>query len=607
MFSNIAGIQGLVAEAMGVPYDEKLYDTSDKDEELPIHYPFKLPIAYLPESEIHSLSDVVRTDLELVKSTKDQGKSMYEQLFQPSHPLASNMIHEWKKSYTVNAEYIQETQDVIMHAEKLVPKQEDGAYRFNYDSIAEIWKDVKGDEYFLEKYCFVEWDLLKPLNQSSTFLQVLSVGNLMSPVMSFIIPVLFLLFPFIILKFRGIPITFSVYLEVLRDIARNHFIGKTLTSMTAVSFDKIIYLMLTVGLYFWQMYQNVALCQRFYCNIYKINSALYEMRQYTEYSIKNMEMFLCLHGKKSTYLGFCSDIEKHCFNLRMLRSELESVDSFSTGFFSKIGQIGYLLKCYYQIHANMEYEKSLRFSFGFEGYLDNLMGVNRHLTRGSISPVVLDKTIKSCEFQDQYYPPYFDSVHVKNDCSLKNNMIITGPNASGKTTLLKTTTLNIIFSQQIGYGFYKSCVLNPYDYIHSYLNIPDTSERDSLFQAESRRCKDIIDVIRDKPLARHYCIFDELYSGTNPTEAAKSAKAFLKYLSKHENVDFILTTHYVSICKKLEKLKCVKNYKMDVVEKEDGDFEYTYKMKKGVSKIKGAFLILKQMDYPAEILEDMTK
>jgi hypothetical protein len=606
MFSNIAGIQGLVAEAAGVPYNEKLYNSAEEDVNLPIHHPFKLPIAYLPETEIHPLSEIVKTDLELVKSSKEQNKSMYEQLFRPSHPLGSNMIDEWKKHYTVNADYIQETQDVIVHADKLIPK-EDAGYKFNYESIEEIWKDVKQDAYFLEKYCFVEWDLLKPLNQSSTFLQVLSVGNLMSPVMSFIVPFLFLLFPFIILKFRGIPISFSVYLDVLRDIARNHFIGKTLMSMTSISLDKIIYLMLTVGLYFWQMYQNVILCQRFYVNIYKINNSLYEMRQYTDYSIKNMEMFIFLHGKKSTYLGFCSDLERNILGLRRLREELEMVDPGSSGLFSKIGQIGYLLKCYYEVHANMEYESCLRFSFGFEGYLDNLAGVNHHLSSGAISPVIIDRSAKSFLVQDQYYPPYCDSVHVKNDCSLKNNMIITGPNASGKTTLLKTTTLNIIFSQQIGYGFYKSCVLNPYDYIHSYLNIPDTSERDSLFQAESRRCKDIIDSIRDNPLARHYCIFDELYSGTNPKEAANSAKAFLKYLSKHENVDFILTTHYVSICKKLEKLKCAKNYKMDVVEKEDGEFEYTYKMKKGVSKIKGAFLILKQMDYPAEILADMAK
>jgi DNA mismatch repair ATPase MutS len=139
------------------------------------------------------------------------------------------------------------------------------------------------------------------------------------------------------------------------------------------------------------------------------------------------------------------------------------------------------------------------------------------------------------------------------------------------------------------------------------LNIPDTSERDSLFQAESRRCKEIIDSIRDNPEGRHYCIFDELYSGTNPAEAAKSAHAFLKYLSKYENVDFVLTTHYSSICKKLAKLngkRRIKNYKMDVIDNA-GKLDYTYKICKGVSKIHGAIRVLEQMEYPQEIIDEI--
>jgi DNA mismatch repair protein MutS len=226
---------------------------------------------------------------------------------------------------------------------------------------------------------------------------------------------------------------------------------------------------------------------------------------------------------------------------------------------------------------------------------------------GNLNAVGFDNK-KKCQFIKQFYPPYFDKTHVKNDCILKKNIIITGPNASGKTTYLKTTTINIIFSQQLGYGFYESGVINPYSHIHSYLNIPDTSERDSLFQAESRRCKDIIDVIQLNPENegfRHYCIFDELYSGTNPVEAAKSAQAFLKYLAKFRNVDFVLTTHYASICKQLAKSKMITNYKMDVLPKENGELEYTYKIVKGVSKVQGAVRILEQMNYPKEIVDEL--
>jgi DNA mismatch repair ATPase MutS len=124
--------------------------------------------------------------------------------------------------------------------------------------------------------------------------------------------------------------------------------------------------------------------------------------------------------------------------------------------------------------------------------------------------------------------PILDTDHVKNNCNLENNYIITGPNASGKTTILKSATINVIFTQQFGVGYYESFTIKPYTHIHSYLNIPDTSGRDSLFQAESRRCKEIIDIIdaSDENASRHFCIFDELFSGTNPTEATQAARAF---------------------------------------------------------------------------------
>ena len=115
-----------------------------------------------------------------------------------------------------------------------------------------------------------------------------------------------------------------------------------------------------------------------------------------------------------------------------------------------------------------------------------------------------------------------------------------------KTTILKTTIFNIILSQQIGFGFYTSANINPYKYIHCYLNIPDTSGRDSLFQAEARRCKEILESVINNT-ERHFCIFDEIYSGTNPYEAISGAYAYLTFLSKYKNFKFMLTTHYVSL------------------------------------------------------------
>jgi DNA mismatch repair ATPase MutS len=236
--------------------------------------------------------------------------------------------------------------------------------------------------------------------------------------------------------------------------------------------------------------------------------------------------------------------------------------------------------------------------------MDNLLGIHTNIQSNIISYASFDDK-NTCTFNKQYYPGLTHENPIKNDCNFDKNMIISSPNKSGKTTILKSTALNIIFSQQIGCGFYKSATLTPFTHIHSYLNIPDTSGRDSLFQAESRRCKEIIDNIIQYGDSnyRHFCLFDELYSGTNPTEASKAGYAFLEYLQQHSNVTFILTTHYLSICKKFKQSTHVQNFKMIVNVKPDGSFEYTYKIKKGISKIKGGVRVLKDMNYPEHIIK----
>jgi DNA mismatch repair protein MutS len=182
-------------------------------------------------------------------------------------------------------------------------------------------------------------------------------------------------------------------------------------------------------------------------------------------------------------------------------------------------------------------------------------------------------------------------------------MIITGPNASGKTTILKSTLINIVFSQQFGCGFYDSAKISPFHHIHCYLNIPDTSGRDSLFQAEARRCKEILDIISAHKKESHFCVFDELYSGTNPDEAETSATAFMSYITKYKNVSCLLTTHFVKICKRLHKNKNILNCKM-VTENVNKKLKYLYILKSGISHVKGGINVLTEMNYPKEIIEN---
>ena len=572
--------------------------------------PFKLPIKYL-DTSIYPLSQIVANDLEL-DTVNGSTTCLYDSLFQPKHAFAKNMIQEWKTHYSTHIPFLNDTQLILQDLHLYCDKMNGQSYSVDCSNLLCIWKDTKEDVNFLEKYSYMDWDMLEYLNHSPQFLQILSIANITSPLMSLIVPILFLIFPFLILKIQKIPITFTVYIDTLKSVAKNHFIGKTLLNLQSLSWDKIIYLFMTFGLYIMQIYQNINSCFRFYRNIAKINTQLCDIREYLKYSIHSIDAFIKINLDKSSYTLFIDDASKHLKSLKLLYADLQSIQPFASKF-GKIFEIGYMLKCYYDIHSNQEYSDSIQYSFGFEGYINNMLGIYNNIISNKVAYAGFDVE-KETEFKELYYPQYKDSKYIVNNCNFAKNMIITGPNASGKTTLLKSATINIIFSQQVGCGFYSSCVINPYTHIHSYLNIPDTSGRDSLFQAESRRCKDILDIITTEPEtnSRHFCIFDELYSGTNPDEATKSAYSFLLYLTKYKNVNFILTTHYVSLCKKMKKSKNICNYKMIVNQTQDktqdktqNKLQYTYKIKKGISKIQGAIRILEDMNYPDEILNSV--
>ena len=175
---------------------------------------------------------------------------------------------------------------------------------------------------------------------------------------------------------------------------------------------------------------------------------------------------------------------------------------------------------------------------------------------------------------------------IPNDINLKTNKIITGPNASGKTSILKNVITNLLISQQTGYGYYESAKITPFDHLHCYLNIPDTSSRDSLFQAEARRCLEILNNIKNNKHKRHFCIFDELFSGTNPYEAISSASSYLTTIADFSNVKFLLTTHFIRLCKQLDSNKTITNVNMktDIINKNP---KYHYKLITGISDIKG--------------------
>ena len=65
----------------------------------------------------------------------------------------------------------------------------------------------------------------------------------------------------------------------------------------------------------------------------------------------------------------------------------------------------------------------------------------------------------------------------------------------------------------------------------------------------------------------------------------------------------MLTTHFLGLCERLKLQRRFMNCHMQVYQKGQ-DFQYTYKLTRGVSDIKGGVKVLKDLEYPDEIIRD---
>jgi hypothetical protein len=548
--------------------------------------PFNLPITYLQDK--YALADNVKVDLELLDNPNEKSKSLYSLILSPTLNTANPLISQWVEYYTNNIAFLKDSQYLLKH---YCPIDKSNV---SIPEVQKILGELDNETGFCEKYKYMDIKFLEPLNRYPSFLQILTIYNLASPIISLAIPIVMLILPFIILRIQGAAVSVQAYIQALIKIFSQHVVGKALSQFSSVSWDRRFFLIISVAFYFINIYQNIISCYTFYKNIYKIRNYLTTINKFLHYSIESINN-LGKYCKKSfepfvaANINIKNVLEK--FSREITAINLEKLN------IKHVTRIGVTLQAFYELFSNKTYKNAIKYSVNLDNYLDNITGIQYNLKQGHLNLCKFTK--KNTEFSNAYFASLIRTDPIENSYSLNKKILITGPNAAGKTTLLKTTLFNIILSQQLGIGCYKKANINPYTHIHSYINIPDTSQRDSLFQAEARRCKEILDSLTmSKATDRHFCIFDEIYSGTNPAEAIASAYSFLKYISTNKNVDYILTTHYISLCKILKSTDTIVNKHMEVI----GD-KNTYQLVEGISEVKGGIKVLEDLKYDNKIVE----
>jgi hypothetical protein len=295
-----------------------------------INIAFKIPIRY--NEKVQQLNETIVTDLELVNSVDFTEASIYKTVFDPSNETSTEVIKQISKYYTTDIDYLKETQQLTknIHSEELNTIHNKYNFSdFDINDTVNLWKEIKGETGFCEKYLYIDWAFAKNLNNNSHYLQFMGLYNIISPILSLCLPILVLIIPFFIIKFKNINLGFKEYIEILKTLISNHAIFKIFTQFHEVDNGQKIYLILSSTLYLFSIYQNILVCIRFYSNMQKIHNYLFKFRKYLEYTLSVMDYYSCKCDKLTKYDNFNLVLKQNNCVLVSLHNELSKITPFS--------------------------------------------------------------------------------------------------------------------------------------------------------------------------------------------------------------------------------------------------------------------------------------
>jgi len=162
--------------------------------------------------------------------------------------------------------------------------------------------------------------------------------------------------------------------------------------------------------------------------------------------------------------------------------------------------------------------------------------------------------------------------YIPNDLYLDNStqqiMILTGPNMSGKSALLRQTALIVLLAQIGSFVPAESATIGMIDKIFTRVGATDNISRgESTFMVEMLETATILHNLSNRSLV----LLDEIGRGTSTYDGMSIARAIIEYIHEHKEfrAKTIFATHYHELNDLENMFERVKNYHISVKEVEN--------------------------------------
>ena len=458
----------------------------------------------------------------------------------------------------------------------------------NYDIDIEILKEYENDILWIYKIADEinnnsSIEILFPstfiINYINYFEQILDLYHLYKiyfiPMTSILYPLSAFIGPYIYIKNHlKMNITITSYIEIFYNILK--FLFKTTGNFRA-DITKFVSIFLYVGIYLYNMYQTYEIALFLHNTKYKLHAKMQGLVHFIRHSQNIMK-------------NLPSNIIAPYFNINETYQRININNSMTD---------------IYRIWKDDDIKRDISSLLKTVYAIDVIDTINKLLLSGKWSTISYSNETLLWDAKN----PILKDDQIANPINLNKNIIVTGPNAGGKTTYVKTVLANVILGQTIGITYSLRSKMILYDTINSFMRVSDILGTRSYFEAEAEYCLNMINKAVDISAQNKRGLFlmDEPMHSTPPTEGMATAYAVIEYLSKLDGITLIITTHFHRLVK-LEELYPEKfiNLSVDAIPY-NNRYIFPYKIKRGFSYLCIAIELLDIKEFPPIIIDNAIK
>ena len=186
---------------------------------------------------------------------------------------------------------------------------------------------------------------------------------------------------------------------------------------------------------------------------------------------------------------------------------------------------------------------------------------------------------------------------IPNDFVLKKGVVLTGANASGKSTFMKAVAINVILAQTINTCVAKNMKMPAIQVMTSMALRDDVLQGESYYMREIKYLKRMLDELETgEPML---FVIDEILKGTNTRERLVASNTILSYMVQKQGF-LLIATHDLELVYALKNRYDTYCFDSQVHEK---DIVFPYKIRRGIVGKTNAIDLMELLDFPEEITD----